>query len=45
MPLDAVSSGGMIGSMVEFDDDACLNFLIFTLTSQSVNGALLLGEA
>jgi len=45
MPLDAVSSGGMIGSMVEFDDDACLNFLIFTSTSQIVNGALLLAEA
>jgi len=27
MPIDAVSSGGMIGSMAEFDDDACLTFM------------------
>jgi hypothetical protein len=45
MPLDAVSSGGMIGSMVEFDDDACLNFLAFMSSAQAVNGALLLAEA
>jgi hypothetical protein len=45
MPIDAVSSGGMIGSMAEFDDDACLNFLAFTPVTQSVNGALLLAEA
>jgi hypothetical protein len=45
MPLDAVSSGGMIGSMAEFDDDACLNFLAFMSSAQAVNGALLLGEA
>jgi hypothetical protein len=35
----------MIGSMAEFDDDACLNFLVFTSTSQNINGALLLAEA
>jgi hypothetical protein len=45
MPLDAVSSGGMIGSMAEFDDDACLTFLVFTPVSQVINGALLLAEA
>jgi len=45
MPLDAVSSGGMIGSMAEFDDDACLTFLAFTPVSQSINGALILAEA
>jgi hypothetical protein len=45
MPIDAVSSGGMIGSMAEFDDDACLTFMVFTPTSQTVNGALLLAEA
>jgi hypothetical protein len=45
MPLDAVSSGGMIGSMAEFDDDACLTFLAFTPISQTINGALLLAEA
>jgi len=45
MPLDAVSSGGMIGSMAEFDDDACLTFIAFTPISQTINGALLLAEA
>jgi hypothetical protein len=44
MPIDAVSSGGMIGSMAEFDDDACLTFMAFTPVSQSINGALLLAE-
>jgi hypothetical protein len=45
MPLDAVSSGGMIGSMAEFDDDACLTFMAFTPVAQTINGALLLAEA
>jgi hypothetical protein len=45
MPIDAVSSGGMIGSMTEFDDDACLTFMAFTPLLQLINGALLLGEA
>jgi hypothetical protein len=45
MTIDAVSSGGMIGSMAEFDDDACLTFMAFTPVAQSISGALLLGEA
>ena len=45
MPIDAVSSGGMIGSMAEFDDDACLTFMAFSPVAQSISGALLLGEA
>jgi hypothetical protein len=45
IPIDAVSSGGMIGSMAEFDDDACLTFLVFNPVSQTINGALLLAEA
>jgi hypothetical protein len=45
MPIDAVSSGGMIGSMAEFDDDACLTFMAFTPITQSINGAILLAEA
>ena len=45
MSIDAVSSGGMIGSMAEFDDDACLTFMAFTPVAQSINGALLLAEA
>jgi hypothetical protein len=44
VPLDAVSTGGMIGSMAEFDDDACLTFMAFTPISQAINGALLLAE-
>jgi hypothetical protein len=45
VPLDAVSTGGMIGSMAEFDDDACLTFMAFTPITQAINGALLLAEA
>ena len=45
VPLDAVSTGGMIGSMAEFDDDACLTFMTFTPITQATNGALLLAEA
>jgi hypothetical protein len=45
MPIDAVSSGGMIGSMAEFDDDACLTFMAFTPITQAINGALILAEA
>jgi hypothetical protein len=45
MPLDAVSSGGMIGSLAEFDDDACLTFMAFTPVAQSITGALILAEA
>ena len=44
MPIDAVSSGGMVGSMAEIDDDACLTFISFTPIAQSVSGALLLAE-
>jgi hypothetical protein len=44
IPLDAVSTGGMIGSMAEFDDDACLTFMAFTPLTQAINGALLLAE-
>jgi hypothetical protein len=44
-PIDAVSSGGMIGSMAEFDDDACLTFMAFTPVAQNITGALLLAEA
>jgi hypothetical protein len=45
MPLDAVSTGGMIGSMAEFDDDACLTFMGFSPITQAINGSLLLAEA
>jgi hypothetical protein len=45
MPIDAVSSGGMIGSMAEFDDDACLTFMAFSPVTQSISGALIVAEA
>lgn len=45
MPMDAVSSGGMIGSMAEFSDNACLNFLVYTTVTQSITGTILLAEA
>lgn len=45
VPIDAVSSGGMIGSMAEFDDDACLTFMAFNPVAQAISGALLLAEA
>lgn len=44
MPIDAISSGGMIGSFQEFDDDACLSCMAITATVQSINGAILLAE-
>jgi hypothetical protein len=44
LPIDAVSSGGSIGSMAEFDDDACLTFVAVTPVTQAINGALLLAE-
>lgn len=45
VPIDAVSSGGMIGSMAKFDDDACLTFMAFNPVAQAISGALLLAEA
>lgn len=45
MPIDAVSSGGLVGSMAEFDDDACLTFMAMSPLTQNVNGALLIAEA
>ncbi len=45
MPIDAVSSGGMIGSMAEFDDDACLTFMAFSPVTQSISGALIVAAA
>jgi hypothetical protein len=46
MPLDAVSSGGIIGSLCEINPDACLTFVSIpaTTTSQSIAAALILGE-
>ena len=43
--IDAVSSGGMIGAMAEFDDDACVSIVCFTTVQQNFAGTLLLAEA
>jgi len=45
MPLDAVSSGGIIGSLCEVHPDACLTLATIANTAQTVNGALILAEA
>jgi hypothetical protein len=44
-PLDSVSSGGIIGSLCEIHQDACLTFLANSTTSAtSISGAVILGE-
>jgi hypothetical protein len=43
--IDAVSTGGMIGAMAEFDSDACVSIVCFTSVLQNFTGALLLAEA
>ena len=43
MPMDAVT-GGMVGALQPFDDDACLTCMAITRLTQTVNGAILLGE-
>ena len=45
-PLDAVSSGGIIGSLCEIQADACLTFLgNGTVSSLAIGGAVILTEA
>jgi hypothetical protein len=46
MPLDAVSTGGIIGSLCEINADACLTFVAIsaTTTGQSVAATLILAE-
>ena len=44
MPLDAVSTGCIIGSLAEIDPDACLTFSMFSATSTSITGAIILTE-
>jgi hypothetical protein len=40
-PLDAVSTGGIIGSLAEIHPDACLTLLAVSNVAQSINGAIL----
>lgn len=44
LPLDNVSSGGIVGAFQSFDDDACLSCIAVIATAQAINGAILLGE-
>ena len=44
MPLDNVSSGGIIGAYQSFDDNACLSCVAISNNSQTINGAILLAE-
>lgn len=44
LPLDNVSSGGIVGAFQSFDDDACLSCIAVTSINQSINGAILLAE-
>lgn len=44
MPLDAVSSGGIIGSLCEVHPDACLTLMTIANATQNVNGAIILAE-
>lgn len=43
MPIDAVT-GGMVGALAPFDDDACLTCMMITRVNQAINGVILLGE-
>jgi hypothetical protein len=45
MPLDAVSTGCIIGSLAEIHPDACLTISVFSAISTSLTGALILTEA
>jgi hypothetical protein len=45
-PLDAVSTGGIIGSLCEIHQDACLTFLANSTTSAtSISGSVILTES
>lgn len=44
MPLDAVSTGCIIGSLCEIDQNACLAISAFTTISTSMTGAVILAE-
>jgi len=43
MPIDAIT-GGMVGAMQSFDDNACLSCFAISTVNQALLGALLLGE-
>lgn len=43
MPIDAVT-GGMVGALQPFPDNACLSIIGISSVAQSVSGAIILGE-
>jgi hypothetical protein len=43
--IDAVSTGGFIGSLTEVQADACLSLMVVHAQAQFLAGAILLGEA
>jgi len=45
MPLDAVSTGCIIGSLAEIDPDACLAISLFCAATTSMTGAIILSES
>ena len=45
MPLDAVSTGCIIGSLCEIHPDACLSISAFTVVSTTMSGAIILSES
>jgi hypothetical protein len=45
MPLDAVSTGCIIGSLAEIDPDACLAISLFSAVSTSASGSIILSES
>ena len=45
MPLDAVSTGCIIGSLAEIDPNACLAISVFSAVSTSLTGAIILSES
>ena len=45
MPLDAVSTGCIIGSLCEIHPDACLSISAFTAISTTITGAIILSES
>ena len=44
MPLDSVSTGGIINSLCEIHPDACLTFSAVTVVNFGITGGLILGE-
>ena len=44
MPIDSVSSGGIIGALAEVQPEACLSVIVNQITQQTTSGAVILAE-